>query len=88
MKIAITGSSGMLGTHLVEFFKLKRMNILALDRNNYLYPNTNIKSEQIDLTNFKDLKKILDNFKPNIIINTAANINVDQCEVDSKKQKI
>ena len=84
MKIAITGSSGMLGTHLVEFFKLKRMNILALDRNNYLYPNTNIKSEQIDLTNFKDLKKILDNFKPNIIINTAANINVDQCEVDSK----
>lgn len=82
MKIAVTGSSGMLGSHLVEFFKSKNINVLALDRNSYLYPNKNILSEQIDLANFKDLKKILDYFKPNIIINSAANIDVDKCEVD------
>ena len=72
----------MLGSHLVEFFKSKKIEILALDRNSFLYPNKNILSEQIDLANFKDLKQILNHFKPNIIINTAANIDVDKCEID------
>lgn len=35
-----------------------------------------------DLTNFKELSKILTYINPDIIIHCAANVNVDKCEID------
>ncbi|MEK6936775.1 MAG: SDR family oxidoreductase [Nanoarchaeota archaeon] len=63
-KILIFGN-GQLGNLYKDFFN-----------------NNNYKSEiaQVDITNEEEVQKAVDNFKPNIVINTAAKTNTDWCE--------
>jgi len=86
-KILITGSNGLLGQKLINLFSSKDdFEVIALSRgenrnestNNYTYYN-------IDITNEKKLTQLLNDIKPNYIINSAAMTNVDQCEVEKTK---
>ena len=78
MKIGITGASGMLGSCLLQHLS-KKYDIAATARTIGL-ENSNIKWSCFDLTNFKLLKKWLNETKPNFLIHCAAIVNVDYCE--------
>lgn len=73
----------MLGEKIVSFFSLSSSyKVFATYRNEKLLSNDNIKWEKVDLNNRADLNKILTLVKPDIIIHCAANVNLEQCELD------
>lgn len=68
MKIAIIGSNGQLGSDLVKIFENNRYKVVPLTH------------DDIDVTNFKLSKDTLENIRPDIIINCAAYVRVDDAE--------
>lgn len=81
-KILVTGSNGLLGQKLV--YKLKENSNFELiaaargenrlvDKNGYTYIS-------LDITNKKAVLDVVEKYKPDVIINTAAMTNVDACE--------
>jgi len=81
-KILITGSNGLLGQKLLEFFtKKNNFKVIGCSRGeNRLQNDLDFKYYQVDLTNHQELNKILSVENPNIIINCVAMTNVDECE--------
>ena len=73
--ILITGSNGMLGSHLSKI-NLYNYNIITLPKNDI--------KKSLDVTNSNDVKECLDNFKPDFIINCASYTNVDQSEINKE----
>lgn len=77
-KLLITGASGFLGGHIFaqaesQFQCLGTFNTFArpLHVPDWL---------QLDLTDFSDVSELVSSFKPDIIIHSAANSNLDECE--------
>lgn len=82
-KVLVTGATGMLGEKIVSFFSLSsNYKVFATYRHEKLLSNDNVKWEKVDLKNIADLNKILTFIKPDIIIHCAANVNLEQCELD------
>lgn len=83
-KILITGSNGLLGQKLV--YKLladKSHEIIATARGeNRLKVKDGYKFISLDITNQKDVDAVISSEKPDVVINTAAMTNVDQCETE------
>lgn len=77
-KLFLTGASGFLGGHV--FFQAQdRFQLLGTFLHNpsgHEIPNWT----QIDLTNFFDVFELVMDFNPDVIIHTAANSNLDDCE--------
>lgn len=71
MKIAIIGSNGQLGSDLCEYLK-----------NNEIIPLTH---KDIEIKNQIECISILNDIKPDIVINTAAFHNVPLCETEKEE---
>jgi dTDP-4-dehydrorhamnose reductase len=69
MKIAILGGTGLLGTALMDYCILNKIDFLEINH-----------SECDVLTEKEKLFNILDANKPDVIINTIAVVGVDSCE--------
>jgi len=67
-KILITGSDGMLGTDLIKHCHDLGYETLALNR------------KKLDVTDRTATKDLIETYKPNFVIHTAALTNVDLCE--------
>lgn len=77
MKILLLGKTGQVGNELNSLLiKQKEYKLLAFNRN------------ELNLENFNDLKKIVLQYTPNIIINAAAYTNVDKAEKEKSLCKI
>ena len=77
VKVYITGIAGMLGYYLSQAFP-----------ENYEISGCDIvdnKHSQLDLTDYKAISKELFRIKPDVIIHTAAMINVGECQRDWPK---
>ena len=71
MRIFLIGSKGQLGCELTNYFNnVNNFNILALDL------------PDVDITNKENLEKIIFDFKPDLIINSAAYTNVEKAEIE------
>lgn len=71
MKILITGSNGQVGSCLVNILsQMPEIEFLALDR------------DQLDITDSDAVNKLVNEFKPNAIINAAAHTAVDKAELE------
>ena len=71
MKYIITGSSGQLAKAFIEYFKKENINFFA-------------PSEQdLDITDKNKILKIIQEYKPNVIINCAAYNNVELAQTDN-----
>ena len=78
MKLLITGGLGFVGSHLVDSLVKKNHKIMILTKT--LSKKKNIKKsakkiqiEKMDLTNFQQLGKIIEKFRPDVIIHLAGN---------------
>lgn len=81
-KILITGASGFLGGYLLKFSP-KEVLILAQYLKHPIQSKLdNIQSKKLDLTRFA-LDELLE-FRPDVIIHTAAISSIDFCEVNSE----
>ena len=81
-RILITGSNGMLGQRIVEFYsKLNGIELLATSVEDKSVID-GIEYIQCDLSGRNQIKKNIYDFCPDVIINTAAFTNVDKSETE------
>lgn len=86
-KILITGSNGLLGQKLVhlltsEYYQGK-MELIATSRGeNRLKSLTDFTYVSLNVTSQEEVQKVLMDYKPDIVIHTAAMTQVDACEVE------
>lgn len=87
MKILITGSNGLLGQKLVKLLANKEgINLLTTSTGeNRIKTITGFDYVSLDITNKLQVEQVFNQFKPNVVINTAAMTNVDACE-DKKEE--
>jgi dTDP-4-dehydrorhamnose reductase len=79
MKILITGASGLLGLNL-SLMEIGTHTIVGVDRAKLA--NTPFELIRADLTQPGLFSRLIDTVRPDAIIHTAANANVDSCESD------
>lgn len=79
MKILITGSGGLLGSKLVATAKGHK--ILPTYSTKPLFPD----SLKMDIASRNEVLHIMGEFKPNVVIHTAAETDVDGCEVNKDR---
>lgn len=82
MKILITGSKGQLGNELQKIIKTGEAEIGKVSeviKNSEVFP---LDIDELDITNLGNVKKVLNEIKPDIVINCAAATNVDGCEIN------
>jgi len=78
----ITGISGLLGSSLAEYFE-NRFRIFGTYYRNPVNLDR-IEIGRCDLTNFRSVEHIINEFNPQIVIHCAALTDIDTCEVDKK----
>jgi dTDP-4-dehydrorhamnose reductase len=84
MKILITGSNGLLGQKLTDYYKTQsNIELIATARGEDRYADKiGYTYQSLDITNEIEVESIVAKYKPDVIINTAAMTNVDACESD------
>lgn len=86
MKILITGSNGLLGQKLVELCAEKTdLEVIATARGTNRLSYGNYSYNQLDIADRNQVNTIIGKQKPDVVINTAAMTNVDQCEQNQKE---
>lgn len=81
MRILVTGSNGLLGQKLTQ--RLQRdeeVYPIATARGPSAVPLTRGEFHVLDITNGEEVKKVVQATRPEVIINTAAMTQVDDCE--------
>ncbi len=71
MKVLVTGASGQLGTDLCKVLT-----------DSELIPLTH---KDIEISDMSSVKQVLTKYKPDVIVNTAAYVRVDDCEDEKEK---
>lgn len=86
MKALITGSNGLLGQKLTPLLLDKNVEVIATgkgpDRTNT--KNVNYSYLELDITDEDQVLQLVRAQKPDVLINTAAMTNVDQCEAEKE----
>lgn len=86
MKVIITGSNGFLGQHLTDFLSKQGLEVIGVSRGE----NQNRITKQLnyinaDLTNEKEIKSLIEEIKPSVIIHNAAMSKPDVCHNNPKE---
>ncbi len=76
MKVLVTGADGFIGSHLCDLLLKENHEIMAISRNfkklSASMPNfKKVKLNQVDVTDFSKLTKIITDYEPNIIVHLA-----------------
>jgi dTDP-4-dehydrorhamnose reductase len=83
-RILIVGSNGLLGQKVTNIFSCSTsFEILntSVEENSFL-SEVGQQYKQLDITNRNHVMRLVDDFQPEVIINTAAITNVDLCETE------
>ncbi|MDD3420531.1 MAG: dTDP-4-dehydrorhamnose reductase [Candidatus Gastranaerophilales bacterium] len=73
MKVLVTGANGMLGSDLCPKFREEGFEVIATC------------SQNLDITDYEQVKTVLNNEKPDIVVHCAAYTNVDGAEKNLEK---
>jgi dTDP-4-dehydrorhamnose reductase len=83
MKILVTGSNGLLGQKLSALLQADpSVDLIATARGSSVVSFTKGKFVALDTTDAVAVDQVLSSTKPDVVINTAAMTQVDQCETD------
>lgn len=87
MKILITGSNGLLGQKLVKLITDQGQHeLIATARGKDRLPKkSGYIFESLDITSEQEVFDVIEKHQPDVIINTAAMTNVDQCETEKEE---
>jgi len=86
MRILVTGCNGLLGQKLVELISSKPEHHLIATAKSKLIPTLSRgEFHSLDITNREEVDGIIFKIKPDVVINTAAMTQVDQCEIEREK---
>lgn len=82
-RVLITGANGLLGQKLVQLYNDRSdVDVIATGRGqNRNLPGTYTYIE-MDITSSEEVDNVIATHKPDVVINTAAMTQVDQCELD------
>jgi len=85
MKILVTGSNGLLGQKLIGLLSQdKGIELIATARKKLAFPLIKGKFFPLDITNSENTESVILKTKPDVVINTAAMTQVDQCETEQE----
>ncbi len=85
-KILVTGSNGLLGQKLIEkLVKDPNFEILGISKGRNRLISIPFPYHGIDIIHENEVKIVFKDFKPDIVIHTAAMTNVDACETQKKE---
>lgn len=89
-KLLVTGSNGLLGQKLIDCcINDSRFGLIATSRGVNRHPEKNgYIYEELDICDPKQITVVLDRHRPDVIINTAAQGNVDACERDKEASEL
>ncbi len=82
MKILITGSNGQLGNELQRIISTGRAEIGQVSEVIKTSEVFALDVDRLDITKLKEVKKVLSEINPDVVINCAAATNVDGCEAN------
>jgi dTDP-4-dehydrorhamnose reductase len=86
MRILVTGCNGLLGQKLIELISSKPEHYLIATAKSELIPTLSRgEFHALDITSQSHVEKIISKLKPDVVINTAAMTQVDQCETEREK---
>ena len=83
-RILIIGSNGMLGQSLTTHFMFRKdveLMCTSFEEESFY---SDLLYAQIDISSSKEVKKLIKDFYPDVIINSAAYTNVDGCETEKE----
>ncbi len=83
-RILVTGSNGLLGQKLTELYlKNSEVELIATGRGADRYPiKGGYTYETMNIENAQEVMRVVEHYKPDCIIHTAAMTNVDECELN------
>ena len=84
-KILITGGSGFIGTNLIIELLKHTKKIINLDIKKPKYHKHSKFWKNFDINNFEDLKKLINKYSPDFIVNLAAKTDLDGNTLDYYK---
>jgi len=76
-RLLVTGGSGLLGSKIVNQAKSEYV-VVPTHHTRSFFPT----SVKLDVANKQEVFKVIQHFKPQIVIHTAAETNVDKCEIN------
>ncbi len=83
-RVLITGANGLLGQKLVITF-LEDFDVIATAREDRsVFQSPRFTYRPLDITNYRQVHDLLEDVRPDVIINAAAYTNVDGCEVEKE----
>ena len=83
MIVLITGSNGLLGQKILENLRQNDYTIIATSKGkNRIKQGNYYTYESLDITQEKEVNRILNLYSPDVVFNTAAMTNVDLCETE------
>lgn len=83
LTVLVCGANGLVGHQLVDFLKTKHKVIAVAKQNEKLF-DQNVHFVEYNFIEYTEFSKILDEYKPDCIINCAAFTNVDLCEIEKE----
>jgi dTDP-4-dehydrorhamnose reductase len=82
-RILITGSNGLLGQKTAEVFSRSDYPLLLTSaEDGSVFDEQSLPYRKLDITRRQDVRSVVDEFEPAVIINTAAVTDVDGCEAN------
>lgn len=86
MKILVTGANGLLGYKLIQqLSKTLGVTTIATARKQITELPPTVQFLELDITNHDQTIEVLSSEKPDVVINTAAMTQVDQCETEREQ---
>ncbi len=88
MRLLVTGSNGLLGQKITDLVltNYPSVDLACTGKGKNRYPSSSDYSYYtLDITNKNQVKDVLSDFSPQVIIHTAAATNVDWCELHPKE---
>ena len=83
MIVLITGSNGLLGQKILENLRKNDYTIIATSKDeNRVKQDYFYTYESLDITQEKEVNRVLNLYSPDVVFNTAAMTNVDLCEAE------
>lgn len=84
--VLVTGSNGLLGQKLTEkILNEGRVKLIATSKGVNRYPATSgYEYAELDILNNQQVKEVVEKYRPDAIIHTAAMTNVDVCEANKE----